>query len=85
MVMETTNELEEFGEVEFRDVDNNAPRVMSVSAYGDLQSKAAHDALVNASQDLLGLADYIEQSYSPDQDLQGAQMTNSGEEVNEER
>ena len=74
MVMETMEEFEEFDGIEFRDYDNNEPRIMSVSAYGELQSKAAHDALVQASENLLPLADYIEQSYSPEQDLQDVRI-----------
>ena len=74
MVMETMEELEEFDGVQFRDYENDEPRVMSISGYGEMQSKAAHDALVQASRDLLPLADYIEQSYSPDQDLQDVRI-----------
>ena len=63
MVMET-DEFEDYNGVEFRDVTDT--HVMSVSDYGDLQSKAAHDALIQATQNLLPLADYIEQSFIPD-------------------
>ena len=54
-------EFEEITEVEFR--DDNSKEPCSVSGYGDIQCKAAHDALVKASQALLPLADYIEQNY----------------------
>ena len=57
-------ELDDFEDVEYREYQKKEP--CSVSGYGDLQSKLAHDALLQASRDLLPLADYIEQNYSPD-------------------
>ena len=57
-------ELDDFEDVEYREHEKKVP--CSVSGYGDLQSKSAHDALLQASRDLLPLADYIEQNYSPD-------------------
>ena len=58
--------FEEYNGVEFRENNDDDPRVKSVSMYGDIQSKAAHEELVQASQNLLPLADYIEQNFSPD-------------------
>ena len=63
MMVVESDEYEDYDEVEFR---NNNKEPCSVSEYGDIESKAAHDALVQASQDLLPLADYIEQNYSQD-------------------
>ena len=57
-------ELDDYEGVEYREHEKKEP--CSVSGYGDLQSKSAHDALLQASRDLLPLADYIEQNYSPD-------------------
>ena len=59
-----TEEFEEFEGVEFRDYENKEP--CSVSAYGDIQRKEAHNVLVEASKNLLPLADYIEENYTPD-------------------
>ena len=53
---------EENDEVVFR--NNNIKGPCSVSGYGDILCKAAHDALIEASQALLPLADYIEQHFS---------------------
>ena len=64
MVVETDN-FEEYNGIEFRD-NQEEPRVMSVSAYGDLQCKAAHEELIQASKSLLPLADYIEENFAPD-------------------
>ena len=64
MVVEM-DDFEEYNGVEFRDFQDEEHRVMSVSAYGDLQCKAAHEELVQASQSLCPLADYIEQNFTP--------------------
>ena len=58
--------FEEYNGVEFRENQEEEPRIMSVSMYGDIQSKAAHEELIQASQNLLPLADYIEQNFTPD-------------------
>ena len=63
MVVEM-DDFEEYNGVEFRDYQSEEPRVMSVSAYGDLQCKSAHEELVQASKNLCPLADYIEQNFS---------------------
>ena len=70
-------ELDEFEDVEYREYENKEP--CSVSGYGDLQSKSAHDALLQASRDLLPLADYIEQNYSPDPNKDSNQVLNGCE------
>ena len=58
--------FEEYNGVEFRDDQEEESRVTSVSMYGDIQSKAAHEELIQASKNLLPLADYIEQNFTPD-------------------
>ena len=58
--------FEEYNGVEFRENNDDDPRVKSVSMYGDIQSKAAHEELIQASKNLLPLADYIEQNFTPD-------------------
>ena len=56
---------EENDEVVFR--DNNIKGPCSGSGYGDIQCEAAHEALIEASQALLPLADYIEHNFSQGQ------------------
>ena len=70
-------ELDDFEDVEYREYQKKEP--CSVSGYGDLQSKSAHDALLQASRDLLPLADYIEQNYSPDPNKDSNQVLNGCE------
>ena len=57
-------EYQDHDEVKFR--DNSMEPCIRVSRYDDMQCKAAHDALFDASQALLPLADYIEQNFSRD-------------------
>ena len=72
------DDFEEYNGVEFRDYENEEPRVMSVSAYGDLQCKSAHEELVQASKNLCPLADYIEQNFSPGQSDDNNQFNGEG-------
>ena len=63
MVFEN-NDFKTNNGVDFREGNNR--ELPSVSRYGELECNAAHNALVEASEALLPLADYIEHSFSPE-------------------
>ena len=86
---------DEHNDVDYRQERRNLPRSVSaytenlprsVSVYDELQTDAAHEALLDASKSLLPLADYIEENFSDGHLADGSQfaLPDSGAQINGE-